>query len=48
MFEYWACEDPGCDFREVLPGRLKTPQLALEAVSASAGFQVRATARCLP
>ena len=48
VFEFWACEGAGCDFREVLPSRLKAPQLALEAVSAAEGFQVRATAWCHP
>ena len=48
VFEFWACEGAGCDFWEVLPSRLKTPQLALEAVSAAEGFQVRATTWCHP
>ncbi len=40
VVEFWGCERwPECDFRDVLPKRLLTPQLALEAAP-SDGFKV--------
>ena len=42
VVEFWGCSTwPQCDFREVLPRRLASPQFTLEAAG-SWGFRVRA------
>lgn len=40
VLAYWECNSRECNFKDFLHDRLPKPQLALEAISAEAGFKV--------